>query len=453
MSNYLAIATVTAAISRTLQAAVGADVPGAVVTTVRPDGPGSGVPDTGVNIFLYQVTPNAHWRNNDLPTRRPDGTLVQRPQVALDLHYLLSFYGNEVNLEPQRLLGSTIRTLHAKPVLTRQDIQNTVNAIGFLSDSNLAEEVELVKFVPLSLNLEELSKLWSVFFQTTYVLSVAYQASVVLISADQRPTVAQPVREPVIQVQPSVALGVPAAEPNTLADLHLWLRADAGVTHDSLGRVSEWADQSDNDHRAFQTTDARKPLFVRNVLNGRPAVRFDGADDYLAIAQMHYDTAGQIGGITVFALVKSLSGNDQILVSFDRDEYWQVSLRTGPAGSVGWHTRSAAGVHDLLTPASYTDGNWHLIVCSFEAGASPDKQIFVDGERVAEADAHGGERLGSGVTRFGFIGVGSKASAVNGTTGPPDFLEGDLAEFLVYNRALSERERQQIERYFVEKYT
>jgi hypothetical protein len=455
MSNYLAIATVTAALSRALQAALGADVPGALVTTVRPDGPSSGVPETGANLFLYQVTPNSSWRNNDLPTRRPDGTLVQRPQVAIDLHYLLSFYGVEADLEPQRLLGSTIRTLHAKPVLTRQEIQNTVNTISFLNDSDLAEEVESVKFTPIPLNLEELSKLWSVFFQTPYVLSVAYEASVVLISTEQRPVMAQPVREPVIRVRPSVALeGVLAAEPDTFADLQLWLRADADVTHDSLGFVSQWADQSGNDNHALQTVDARKPSFARGVLNGKPVMRFDGVDDYFAIDKVHYDTPGQISGMTIFALVKSSSSTDQILASFDRNEYWRFSLRSGAAGGVGWHTRPALGsVHDLLTSQAYTDGNWHVIACRFEAGASPDKQIFVDGEAVASADAHGGENLGSGVTRFGFVGVGSEADAVNGTTGPAQFLAGDLAEVLIYNRALSDTERQQIEQYFIEKYT
>ncbi len=45
------------------------------------------------------------------------------------------------------------------------------------------------------LNLEELSKLWSVFFQTAYKLSMAYIANLVLIEADAetpRPTL--PVR-------------------------------------------------------------------------------------------------------------------------------------------------------------------------------------------------------------------------------------------------------------------
>ena len=59
MSNFLAIATVTATLSQVLQVAVGVDVPGAAMTTVRPDSTGSGLPTTGVNLYLYQVTPVA----------------------------------------------------------------------------------------------------------------------------------------------------------------------------------------------------------------------------------------------------------------------------------------------------------------------------------------------------------------------------------------------------------
>lgn len=196
MSNFLAIATVTAALRRTLQAAVVADVNSAVVTTVRPDGAGAAAPAVGINIYLYQVTPNAAWRNADLPSRRQDGHLARRPQVALDLHYLVSFYGGEDKFEPQRLLGSAVRTLHTQPTLTRQMIRDTITDTAFdLAQSDLADEVELVRFTPLSLSLEELSKLWSVFFQTPYALSVAYQASVVLIEGKGTPEVTLPVRE------------------------------------------------------------------------------------------------------------------------------------------------------------------------------------------------------------------------------------------------------------------
>lgn len=200
MSNFLAIATATATLRGILQdAVVGADVDGGSVAMGRPDGVGNDTPEIKVNLYLYQVTPNAAWRNTDLPTRRDDGQFVQRPQVALDLHYLLTFYGNEAALEPQRCLGSVARTLHAEPVLTRQKIRKTIDEhlveLPFLGKSNLDDQVELVKFTPLPLSLEELSKLWSVFFQTPYALSVAYQGTVVLIESEEEPQAALPVLE------------------------------------------------------------------------------------------------------------------------------------------------------------------------------------------------------------------------------------------------------------------
>lgn len=204
MSNFLAIATVTATLQQTLQAAVGAAVSGATVRTQRPEAAGTATPDPHVNLYLYQVTPNAAWRNADLPLRGPGGRLVDRPQVALDLHYLLSFYGDDGTLEPQRLLGCVARTFHARPVLTRQIIRDTIASPSyrFLAGSNLADEVELVKFTPLALSLEELAKLWSVFFQTPYTLSIAYQGTVVLIESEVPHQTALPVRERRLSVTP-----------------------------------------------------------------------------------------------------------------------------------------------------------------------------------------------------------------------------------------------------------
>jgi hypothetical protein len=184
MSNHYAIATVTATLQQLLDRAVGLDVTGATATIVSPDGPTTGLPAPGVNVFLYQVTPNAAVRNQDLPTRRADGAVVQRPRVGIDLNFLLTFYGKDDEFEPQRVLGSVVRTLHAKPVLTRGQIQQALNAFPVLAPSTLASDVELVKFTQLPLTLEELSKLWSVFFQTRYHLSVAYQGTVVQIESD-----------------------------------------------------------------------------------------------------------------------------------------------------------------------------------------------------------------------------------------------------------------------------
>lgn len=452
MSNHLAIATVTTGLVRYLQGAVGADVGNAVVTAVRPDGPNSGVPQVGVNIFLYQATPNAAWRNHDLPTRRPDGGLTQRPQIALDLHYLLTFYGDETQLEPQRILGSTVRALHARPILTRQEIRSAVAASPFLAGSDLADEIETVKFSPQPLTLEELSKLWSVLFQTTYTLSMAYDASVVLIAAETRPQMAQPVATPAIQVFPGVTPPAPA-QPDTLTGLQVWLRGDAGITYDGSAAVSQWRDQSGNDNHAVQTAAAQQPQLTRNAVSGKPAVRFDGVDDYLAIEQLNYATSGAIDGLTLFALVRTTAVQAQPLASFDHTAYWELGLTGGATpGRVRWSTQPQTGVaHDLDSPGATADGRWRLLCVRFAAGATATKQVFIDGILVADAAAHPGQNLGSGVTRFGFIGAPSQAAVVNGPIGAERF-HGEIAEMALYDRALTDGERDRVEQYFVEKY-
>ncbi len=191
MSNALAIATVTAALAQIVRTAVQSTVPGSDVLTERP----VAEPPEGprVRLFLYQCTPNPALRNRDLPTRTADGTATQRPAAALDLHYLLVFYGDESKLEPQRMLGAVVRDIHAKPVLTRQMIRDAVASQDFLEGSNLADSYEQVKFTPLLLSMEELSKLWSVFFQAPYALSVAYQATVVLIESEEGASAPLPV--------------------------------------------------------------------------------------------------------------------------------------------------------------------------------------------------------------------------------------------------------------------
>jgi hypothetical protein len=218
MSNFLAIASVTAALSEVLQTAVGSDVSGAVVNTNRPDV--AGTPGTSVNVYLYQVMSNAALSNADLPTRRANGEMAQRAVATLDLHYLLTFFGDEGKLEPQRLLGSAVRTLHSRAILTRDLIRQTIakTKYDFLLTSNLADAIDLVKFTPLSLSLEELSKLWSVFFQTPYSLSVAYQGTLVTIESEDSTHSALPVRTRNIYVapfrQPEIETVVSAIGPN-----------------------------------------------------------------------------------------------------------------------------------------------------------------------------------------------------------------------------------------------
>jgi len=72
-------------------------------------------------------------------------------------------------------------------------IEDAIASETFLAESNLVDAVEQIKFTPLALSLEELSKLWSVFFQAPYALSVTYQGTVVLIESEENAQASLPV--------------------------------------------------------------------------------------------------------------------------------------------------------------------------------------------------------------------------------------------------------------------
>jgi hypothetical protein len=196
MSNFLAIATVTEVLGQMILTAAENAIGGqtVVLNKKRPEDPAA-ADSPNVYVYLYQVTTNGALRNNDLPNRSTDGRLQQKPQVALDLYYLIAFYGNDSELEPQRMLGAVVRDLHAHSILSREQIRTGLEGKSFLAGSDLAEAVELVKFTPVSLSLEENSKLWSILLQTKHALSVAYQGSVVLIESEDAPQQALPVSD------------------------------------------------------------------------------------------------------------------------------------------------------------------------------------------------------------------------------------------------------------------
>jgi len=197
MSNYLAIAAVTATLQRILQVAVQQDIYGSRATTVRPNALEQGIPEACVNIFLYMVTPNTAYRNADTSSRRPQGELVKRTQTALNLEYLLSFHGNDTELEPQRMMGCVIRSMQSVLKITPEMIRETLAdpTFSFLGRADLADQLEPIAISPVEISMENLSKIWSVFFQTPYVLSAIYRGSVVFIEGEEPGVRALPARE------------------------------------------------------------------------------------------------------------------------------------------------------------------------------------------------------------------------------------------------------------------
>lgn len=186
MSNSLAIAATTL----TLRTLLDTQIPlrdtglnGLQVTTLPPDLARKSVGESTaqLNIFLYQTSVNAAWRNQDLPTQHRPGE-SGRPPLALNLHYLLTAYGNVAADDEgvsHRVLGGAMSVLHDHPLLSREEIRSV------LTDADLADQFERLRVTPLTLPMDEMSKLWTA-LQTSYRVSAGYEVTVLLIDS-QRP--------------------------------------------------------------------------------------------------------------------------------------------------------------------------------------------------------------------------------------------------------------------------
>jgi hypothetical protein len=188
MSNALAIAAVTTTLRAMLDTALALAFGGVDVSTLPPDKARTGVGDQ-INLFLYNTSIDSALRNTPPRTSRPGES--GEPALPLRLQYLVTAYGqNDNDAFGHRLLGEVMRVLHDHPLLSRDEIRDATT--GPLPDSDLHTQVERVRITPLSLNLEEMSKLWMT-FQTQFRISAAYEVSVVLIDSSRPAVAALPV--------------------------------------------------------------------------------------------------------------------------------------------------------------------------------------------------------------------------------------------------------------------
>ena len=201
MSSPLAIGAVSAVLRNLLDNGlvdVGAPLGSVKVTAVAPDTIKLDDPDVppSLNLFLYRTSRNTGWAEVGLPAFDGNGTRLSNPPLALNLHYLVTAYGN-ADFEAEILLGYAMHLLHERPVLDRAAMLRALDpsplgssilppAFQTLAASDLADQVDAVTITPEPMDSEEMSRLWSA-LQAHYRPSAPYLVSVVLIEA-RKPT-------------------------------------------------------------------------------------------------------------------------------------------------------------------------------------------------------------------------------------------------------------------------
>jgi hypothetical protein len=91
----------------------------------------------------------------------------------------------------------------------------------------------------------------------------------------------------------------------------LWLdAADAATITTVSSAVSQWNDKSGNGRNVSQSTASFRPTYPSNILNGLPAVRFDGTDDRLQTASAFFTTRAL--AMYVVARNRNLTGDSTL---------------------------------------------------------------------------------------------------------------------------------------------
>jgi ferric-dicitrate binding protein FerR (iron transport regulator) len=222
--------------------------------------------------------------------------------------------------------------------------------------------------------------------------------------------------------------------------LALWLRADLGVKANGQA-VTDWIDGSPLGNGASQRVPASQPVLVPNAFAGRPAVRFDGVDDFLALPAGFKDFRA---GLTAFLVAR---------------------VSASPSGWVRLFELSNGGADDNI---SFVRKDGRVLTFWAYDGAGCTTKIDAPGAWAADQVLslsvvmgpkgnvtfyRNGAPVGSGTT-YEPAAVTRKRNAIGKSSyaaSDPTF-QGEIAELLLYARALAEPERQHVESYLQSKY-
>lgn len=149
------------------------------------------------------------------------------------------------------------------------------------------------------------------------------------------------------------------------------------------------------------------------------AIDFDGSNDYFSLALKNYTTTGIITQMTVSAWVKTSFSHgtwtrNWAILDFDRSEYYNICI-TGDGRFAFSTSRPGSTFNDSFagTAGDLNDDEWHFVTAVYNG---TNKLLYVDGVlSFTQVNPHGGLGIGTGTTRYGFIGDGSEANSYDGS--------------------------------------
>jgi hypothetical protein len=254
----------------------------------------------------------------------------------------------------------------------------------------------------------------------------------------------------------SVAIKQVAAQKEIPTDgLQLWFRADRGVTH-SDNKVTQWDDQSCSGLHA--KLNRGQPMLLNTAIGGRPAIHFNGKGDVLEFK------GWSPNGLTAMTIIivsanteyqpepgpgKGAEGGShstlQSIINWPQpspEARWGIALLSAYQQSVSFRfgTGQNPNINNWKRPASIGDSP--TMTMAIHDGAT--EKLYVEGELVWTQT----DKLITitNCASYGYIGRWSHGGDNSG------WFAGNVAEIIVYTKALDDIERNKVEAYLGAKY-
>jgi hypothetical protein len=224
--------------------------------------------------------------------------------------------------------------------------------------------------------------------------------------------------------------------------LQLWLKGDDGITKDINNKVSVWMDQSTNTKVAIQPDANKQPVWVSNVINGHAVVR------YAAVVEDYFRTnykGPNTGEVTMFVVAQG--SNISSVIRFQNEvavsSGFLIYGYTHNGVNNGFCTSNDGGDANGINCGFFNNSTLQIGTARWKANTTNGMQTFIDGALLAQRNSN------NSVLPNDSLGIGSGNSSGNN---PDENTIGDIAEIIIYDRALTDAERIQVETYLNIKY-
>ena len=221
----------------------------------------------------------------------------------------------------------------------------------------------------------------------------------------------------------------------------LWLSARFPSTlgFGTYPAVSSWADRSANGFNASQALSTKQPAYVRNALNGRPALYFDSGD---VLNLGNSNIWSNTYGLCIFAVIKSdPASNGEIIAKYKTTgnlKEFHLFLNSADWGNNFWVVAETGSTHVALTVNTLT--GLLTTACVITARWKPG---------VEHTLYYNGLLKGTAVTAVDHISTGLTEELRIGSYegGVSNYYDGYIGEIIAFPHGLTEAEQYAMEMY------